>query len=81
MLLSTIDVDSQAIGLRCALLLLLCVPFWSGCAALHPLSGIPARYVPDDLMASSRSGKRTIDLSLRGQTPPEAYRVARGDVW
>lgn len=51
-----------------------------GCAALRPVDGVPARYVPDALKAEGRSGKRTINLSLLGQTPPPAYQVDTGDV-
>ena len=36
----------------------------SGCAAFQPIDGIPARYVPDEIKAATRSGKKTIDLSL-----------------
>ncbi len=52
---------------------------WSGCAALHPIGGIPASYLPHELKSPSRSGKRTIDLSLLKQTPPEEYLVDAGD--
>jgi Polysaccharide biosynthesis/export protein len=52
----------------------------AGCAALRPVDGVPARYVPDALKAEGRSGKRTINLSLLGQTPPPAYQVDTGDV-
>ena len=60
--------------------ILISVPFWSGCAALRPLHGLPARYMPQELQAPSRSGKKTIDLSLLRQTPPQTYRVDSGDV-
>lgn len=60
---------------------LLCVvPALSGCAALVPLDGIPANYYPRELRGETRSGKRTIDLSLLGQTPCEEYRLDSGDV-
>ncbi|NOX55181.1 MAG: hypothetical protein GXP27_12245 [Planctomycetes bacterium] len=59
---------------------LACLPCWSGCAALHPLDGLPARYLPDEYKAPSRSGRKTIDLSLLAQTPPAEYRVDSGDV-
>jgi len=52
----------------------------SGCAAFRPVEGVPARYVPDEYRGPSRSGKRTIDLSLLRQTPPKAHRVDSGDV-
>lgn len=53
---------------------------WSGCAAFRPIDGIPARYVPDEVKAPSRSGKKTIDLSLLSQTQPSVYRLDAGDV-
>lgn len=52
----------------------------SGCAAFRPVEGIPARYVPDEVKAPSRSGKKTIDLSLLSQTQPSVYRLDAGDV-
>jgi hypothetical protein len=52
----------------------------TGCAAFRPVKGVPARYVPDEYRGPSRSGKRTIDLSLLRQTPPKGYRVDSGDV-
>ena len=52
----------------------------SGCAAFHPIKGMPARYVPAELKAASRSGKRTINLSLLQQSPPAEYFLDTGDV-
>ncbi len=52
----------------------------AGCAAFHPIQGIPARYLPEEFRGPSRAGKRTIDLSLLKQTPPGAHRVDSGDV-
>lgn len=52
----------------------------SGCAAFRPIDGIPARYVPDEVKAPSRSGKKTIDLSLLSQTQPNVYHLDAGDV-
>ncbi|VAX38427.1 hypothetical protein MNBD_PLANCTO02-830, partial [hydrothermal vent metagenome] len=54
--------------------------FASGCAAMKPLSGIPARYMPNAFKPSSRSGKKTINLSLLRQTPPPRYLLDSGDV-
>ena len=51
-----------------------------GCAACHPIEGIPARYVPSEVKAQSRSGKKTIDLSLLSQTVPRTYHLDSGDV-
>ncbi|MBX3438797.1 MAG: polysaccharide biosynthesis/export family protein, partial [Planctomycetaceae bacterium] len=52
----------------------------SGCAAFHPLSRVPAAYLPDEYHGPSRSGKKTIDLSLLVQRPPDQYRLAAGDI-
>ena len=52
----------------------------SGCAAFRPIDGIPARYVPDEVKAPIRSGKKTIDLSLLSQTQPSVYHLDAGDV-
>jgi hypothetical protein len=67
---------------RCATLLLWIglVPILGGCAALSPLNGIPSNYFPDELRGETRSGKRTIDLSLLGQTPPDTHHLDTGDV-
>ena len=55
--------------------------FWlTGCAAFHPVAGVPARYLPTELKVGDRTGKRTIDLSLLRQTPPSAHRIDSGDV-
>ena len=55
--------------------------FWlTGCAAFHPVEGVPARYLPTELKVGERSGRRTIDLSLLRQTPPSAHRIDTGDV-
>lgn len=54
----------------------------SGCAAFRPVSGIPSRFLPDDvrLGCDSRSGKRTIDLKLLKQSTPSHYIIDAGDV-
>lgn len=51
-----------------------------GCSAMRPLKGVPANYYPRELGGESRSGKRTIDLSLLRQTPTDQYRIDSGDV-
>ena len=51
----------------------------TGCAAFHPIEGVPARYLPTELKVGDRTGKRTIDLSLLRQTP-QTHRVDSGDV-
>jgi protein involved in polysaccharide export with SLBB domain len=53
---------------------------FSGCAAFRPIDGVPARYVPDEVKAPVRSGKKTIDLSLLSQTQPSVYHLDTGDV-
>lgn len=53
---------------------------FSGCAAFHPIHGVPARYLPEEYRGTSRAGKRTIDLSLLKQTPSATHRVDTGDV-
>lgn len=52
----------------------------TGCAAMHPMSGIPAACLPPELRAPRREPRQTIDLSLLRQPPPAAYRVDTGDV-
>lgn len=52
----------------------------NGCAAFHPVSGIPVKNVPAQFRAEPRSGKVPIDLSLLRQTPPAEYRVNSGDL-
>jgi protein involved in polysaccharide export with SLBB domain len=44
------------------------------------MDGVPARYVPDEVKAPMRSGKKTIDLSLLSQTLPSEYHLDSGDV-
>ncbi len=51
-----------------------------GCAAFHPMDGVPARFVPDQFRSPTRSGKRTIDLSRLRQTPPAEYLLDSGDI-
>jgi hypothetical protein len=52
----------------------------SGCAAFRPMHGVPARYLPTDMKIGDRSHRRTIDLSLLRQTPPQAHLIDSGDV-
>jgi protein involved in polysaccharide export with SLBB domain len=53
----------------------------SGCAALtNPIAnGVPARFLPDELLAESREGFETIPLTSLRQPPPEKYVLAAGD--
>lgn len=68
------------VTIRLLLCGLLGLPLLAGCAAFRPMKGIPARYLPDEYRGPSRSGKRTIDLSLLRQTPPKAHLVDAGDL-
>lgn len=52
----------------------------SGCAAFHPLNGVPASYMPYEYRGEQRAGKRTINLSLLVRRPVDQYRVDSGDV-
>ncbi len=71
----------QGSSLRALFTGLCLVSFWlTGCAAFHPVEGVPARYLPTELKVGDRTGKRTIDLSLLRQTPPSAHRIDSGDV-
>ncbi len=54
----------------------------SGCAALTfpAADGVPARLVPPELLAPSRTDEQPLVLTLLGQPRPQVYRVAAGDV-
>ena len=54
----------------------------TGCAALtNPVAdGVPARLVPSELLAASKSCDQTIPLNLLGQAAPAEYTLAPGDV-
>ncbi len=53
----------------------------SGCAALtNPLvNGVPVRLLPDELLAESKEGFKTIPLAMLRQPPPKKYVLAAGD--
>ncbi|HVJ68915.1 MAG TPA: hypothetical protein VM510_13080, partial [Caulifigura sp.] len=51
-----------------------------GCAAFRPLRGVPASHVPPELLAESREGRRTINLSLLVRGPVDQHRVEGGDI-
>lgn len=61
----------------CTLLLIVTL---NGCAAIHPIKGVPAQYLPTEYKAEMRSGKETIDLSLLRQPSPKHYLLDSGDV-
>lgn len=63
--------------LLCVLLLTVVL---NGCAAIHPIKGVPAQYLPSEYKAEVRSGKETIDLSLLRQPAPKHYLLDSGDV-
>lgn len=65
---------------RCILGVLLLMTTLNGCAAFHPLKGVPAQYLPSEYKAEERSGKETIDLSLLRQPTPKHYLLDSGDV-
>jgi hypothetical protein len=54
----------------------------SGCVAItNPTAnGIPVRRLPQEILGESRNAKRDLPLSRLSQRPPEAYRLATGDV-
>ncbi|WP_145173440.1 polysaccharide biosynthesis/export family protein [Gimesia aquarii] len=52
----------------------------NGCAAIHPIKGVPAQYLPTEYKAEKKSGKETIDLSLLRQPTPKHYLLDSGDV-
>ncbi len=70
----------RARGLNCAAALLL-FGVLSGCAALtNPVAnGVPVRLLPDNLLAESREGFKTIPLTMLRQQPPKRYVLAAGD--
>ncbi len=51
-----------------------------GCAAFHPLNGMPVRSVPAQYRAEPRSGQVPLDYSRLRQDPPTEYRVDAGDL-
>ena len=74
-------------GLDCALirrsvLASLCLTLLglTGCAAIRPMDGVPARYLPEELRGVDRAAAQRVDLSRLGQPTPAHYRVDAGDV-
>jgi protein involved in polysaccharide export with SLBB domain len=53
-----------------------------GCAALsNPVAdAVPVRQLPPEVLGRSKEDERTIPLPLLRQPPPDAYRLAPGDV-
>jgi protein involved in polysaccharide export with SLBB domain len=52
----------------------------SGCAAVRPLDGVPARFLPEELKGCSRENRQMIDLSYLRQEAPAEYLIDSGDV-
>lgn len=52
----------------------------SGCAAMRPLHGVPARFLPEELKGCSRENGQMIDLSYLRQEAPAEYMIDSGDV-
>ncbi|MBL6704648.1 MAG: polysaccharide biosynthesis/export family protein [Planctomycetaceae bacterium] len=61
-------------------LAMLTVSALSGCAAVRPLDGVPARFLPEELKGCSRENRQMIDLSYLRQQAPAEYLVDSGDV-
>lgn len=57
-----------------------CGTFLSGCAAMRPLHGVPARYLPDEYRKPPTDDKVAINPSLLRQKPVNEHRVDAGDV-
>ncbi len=84
MITSNVHQQSFSVALRMGPLIALALAnCLSGCAALtNPVAnGVPVRRAPPELLASPpREAMQTIPLTLLGQEPPEAYRLAANDV-
>ena len=61
-------------------LTLLLLSTLTGCAALRPLDGVPARYLPEELRGCSREDAQMIDLSLLRRSEPGQHVIDAGDV-
>ena len=70
-------VNASVRSMLCVLATAIVLP---GCAAFHPLRGVPASYLPDQYAGERRAGKRTINLNLLVRRPPDQYRIDAGDV-
>lgn len=82
--LSTVRARSCPPGPLVLLALLGC--FCNGCAAItNPVAdGLPVHRLPPELLAESRAGEETINLTALRQPAPEVYRLGPGDtlgVW
>jgi hypothetical protein len=61
-------------------LLLVGLAAFPGCAAFRPIRGVPASHAPAEVLGASREGRKTINLSMLVQRPPDQYRVEAGDI-
>ena len=52
----------------------------AGCAALHPIRGVPASYLPLEFIGPSRDGLRPINPLLLTRSRPAEHLVDAGDV-
>jgi protein involved in polysaccharide export with SLBB domain len=59
---------------------LMVLPLLTGCAAIHPIKGIPVSQVPEEYLSMTRSDKHTISHSLLTQPVPPEHIIGRGDV-
>ncbi len=73
------------LSLRCArravnasLYVLFCL--LNGCAAFHPIPGIPASHVPPEFLGPSRDGLRPLNPMLLTRSRPPEHLVDAGDV-
>jgi hypothetical protein len=51
-----------------------------GCAAFHPIEGVPASHLPPEFIGPSRSGRRTINPLLLTRSRPCEHLIDAGDV-
>ncbi len=64
----------------CILLALTLAGGMNGCAAFHPVRGVPAVYLPEDYLGEERGGRETINLSLLVRGQPEQHHIEAGDL-
>lgn len=79
----TVTVSARArrsLPIRCGSALILALAWLSGCAAMHPIHGIPASYLPPEFLGPSRDGLRPINPMLLTRSRPPEHLVDAGDV-
>lgn len=62
------------------LLVLVTLALSAGCAALHPIKGVPASYLPAEYLGPSRDGLRPINPMLLTRSRPAEHLIDAGDV-